>query len=142
MLQPIPQPAPLSYRGPRQDSSPETDLFASDLTGPQGAPQVLARSHTSDVAADPLPTQSPTALTASQGPINATIPLPVLANAKVQLLAKQGSPDVTTLINVDVLEKESSGNPIAISLILELIVFGMVRLSATLVLTNPGYPAI
>ena len=90
-----------------QDSSPETDLSASDLTGPPGALQVVARSHTSAVAADPLPSPSPTALTASQGQINATIPLPVpanAANAKLQLLAKHGSPDVTTPINVDVFE--------------------------------------
>ena len=98
----------------RQDSSPEMDLSASDLTGPLGALQVLARSHTSAAAAGLLPTPSSTALTASQGPLNATIPLPVPANAardKVQLLAKQGSPDVTTPINIDVLERELSGHP-------------------------------
>ena len=98
----------------RQDRSSETDLSASDLTGPLGALQVLACSHTFDAAAGPLPTPSSTALTASQGPLNATIPLPVLANAardKVQLLAKQGSPDVTTPINVDVLEREFLGHP-------------------------------
>lgn len=112
-------PAPTTARSTvlaqsRQDSSPETDLSASDLTVPLGALQVLARSHTSAAAAGPLPTPSSTALTASHGPLNAAIPLPVPANAardKVQLLAKQGSPDVTTPINVDVLERELSGHP-------------------------------
>ena len=68
----------------------------------------------SAAAASALPTQSSTALTASQGPLNTTIPPPVPTNAardKVQFLAKHGLPYVTSLINVDVLERELLGYP-------------------------------
>ena len=97
-----------------QECRRETDLFASDSTGPQGVLQVPVRSRTSAAVAGPLPTPSSTAQTASPGALNDTISPPAPATAarnKVELLAKNYSPHVTTPIDVDVLERELDGHP-------------------------------
>ena len=64
-----------------QDCCQETDLSASDSTGPQGVPQVPVRSRTSAAVAGPLPTLSSTAQTASPGTLNVTIRPPAPATA-------------------------------------------------------------
>ena len=97
-----------------QDHRRETDPSASDSTGPQGVLQVPVRSSTSAAIASPLPTPSSTAQTASPGaPNDTTSPsAPVTAaRNKVELIAKNYSPRVTTPIDVDVLERELDGHP-------------------------------
>ena len=83
-------------------------------TGPQSVLQVPIRSPTSAAVAGPLPTPSSTAQTASPGALNDTTSPPAPATAarnKVELLAKNYSPHVTTPIDVDVLERELDGHP-------------------------------
>ena len=97
-----------------QDCRQKTDPCASDSTGLQGLLQVPVHSHTSAATASPLPTPSSTAQAASPGALNDPISPPAPATAarnKVELLAKNYSPHVTTPINIDVLERELDGHP-------------------------------
>ena len=82
--------------------------------GPQGVLPVPVRSRLSAAVAGPLPTPCSTAQTASSQALNDTISPPAPATTarnKVELLAKNYSPHVTTPIDVDVLERELDAHP-------------------------------
>jgi len=95
-------------------SHPRMDQFASVSIVHPDVPPAPARSRTSAAVVDPPPTPFSTApavsLESTAAPTGLTAPA-TDARDKVQLLAKNLQPPVSTRINIDVLEQELSKHP-------------------------------